>query len=75
MKIRYSNGKLDEVIPAFRGMFNIIHIIDRFNVDFVKNELNDEKPQIYICGPPGMNSSLIEIFNIINYDSTKVMIV
>lgn len=50
MKIRYSDGTLDSTIPAFHN---------RFTEDFVKSYLGDFNKNIFICGPPNMNNSLI----------------
>lgn len=49
MQIRYSDSKLDTVIPAFRG---------RFTEELVRSHLGDYNKKVYICGPPNMIYSL-----------------
>ncbi|CAD8078937.1 unnamed protein product [Paramecium sonneborni] len=66
MQIRYSDSKLDTIIPAFRG---------RFSEDFVKQHLGDYNKKVYICGPPNMIYSLTQIISKTEQDQTKVMIV
>ncbi|CAD8175047.1 unnamed protein product [Paramecium pentaurelia] len=66
MKIRYSDGQLDQTIPAFHN---------RFTEEFVKSLLVDFNKNIFICGPPNMISSLTQIISQTNQDQQKVVIV
>ena len=49
MTIRYSDAKLDSVIPVFHG---------RFTDELVRSNLGDWTKNVYICGPPNMIYSL-----------------
>lgn len=66
MKIRYSDNKLDSVIPIIHG---------RFNNNTVVNHLGNFDKNVYICGPPEMIGNLASIVYATKQNPGRVMIV
>lgn len=74
MKLRFSNGKEDPVIPNFQCMIPTNNQ-ERIATDSYVKELGGYQKYVYICGPPDFNHLVYHSLRNSNQNQERIRLI